>query len=102
MNPAERAVRRVDGVQQRHKVTAFIFGIVKKYGDDNGGILAASLAHSSFVALFPLLLILVTIVGLVASGDQALRRQALDAVAKQVPLIGQQLASNVHEHLGSA
>jgi YihY family inner membrane protein len=71
--------------------------VIKKYGDDNGGILAASLAHSSFVALFPLLLILVTVLGLVASGNPALRQQALNAVATQVPLIGHQLASNVHE-----
>jgi YihY family inner membrane protein len=71
--------------------------VIKKYGDDNGGILAASLAHSSFVALFPLLLILVTVLGLVASGNPALRQQALNAVATQVPLIGHQLASNVHQ-----
>jgi YihY family inner membrane protein len=71
--------------------------VIKKYGDDNGGILAASLAHSSFVALFPLLLILVTVLGLVASGNPALRQQALNAVATQVPLIGHQLASNIHE-----
>jgi uncharacterized BrkB/YihY/UPF0761 family membrane protein len=35
--------------------------------------------------LFPLLLVLVTILGLVASGDPALRREALNAVAKYFP-----------------
>ena len=72
-------------------------GIIKKYGDDNGGVLAASLAHSGFVSLFPLLLVLVTILGLIASGDPSLRQEALNAVAKQVPLIGHQLAGNVHQ-----
>ncbi len=33
----ERAVRRVDAAQQRHKAPAFVFGIVKKYGHDDGG-----------------------------------------------------------------
>jgi uncharacterized BrkB/YihY/UPF0761 family membrane protein len=47
--------------------------------------------------LFSLLLVLVTIVGLVASGDPALRHEALNAVASQVPLIGHQLAGNVHQ-----
>jgi uncharacterized BrkB/YihY/UPF0761 family membrane protein len=47
--------------------------------------------------LFPLLLVLVTILGLVASGDPALRREALTAVTSQVPLIGHQLAGNVHQ-----
>jgi YihY family inner membrane protein len=97
MNPIERAIRRVDAAQQRHTVSAFVFGIIKKYGDDNGGVLTANLAHSGFVSLFPLLLVLVTILGLVSSSDPALRHQALNAVAGQVPLIGQQLASNVHE-----
>jgi membrane protein len=49
------------------------------------------------LCLFPLLLVLVTIVGLVASGDPALRHEALNAVARQVPLIGHQLAGNVHQ-----
>ena len=47
--------------------------------------------------MFPLLLVLVTLLGLVASGDPALRQRALNAVARQVPLIGHQLAGNVHE-----
>ena len=72
-------------------------GIIKKYGDDNGGVLAASLAHSGFVSLFPLLLVLMTILGLIASGDPSLRQEALNAVAKQVPLIGHQLAGNIHQ-----
>ena len=95
MNPIEQVIRRVDARQQRHKPSAFVFGVVKKYGDDNGGVLTANLAHSGFVSLFPLLLILVTILGLVASGDPALRHQVLHAVAKQIPLIGRQLAGNV-------
>jgi hypothetical protein len=53
MNPIERAIRRVDAAQQRHKAPAFVFGIIKKYGDDNGGVLAANLAHSGFVFLVP-------------------------------------------------
>jgi hypothetical protein len=53
MNPIEKAVRRVDAVQQRHKVPAFAVGLVKKHGDDNGGVLVANLAHAGFVSLFP-------------------------------------------------
>src|SRR5260221_1154640 len=97
MKAIERAIRRVDAAQQRHQAPAFVFGVIRKYGDDNGGVLAASLAHSGFVSLFPLLLVLVTILGLVACGDPALRHEALNAVARQVPLIGHQLAGNVHQ-----
>ena len=52
------------------------------------GVLVSNLAYSGFVSLFPLLLVLVTILGLVAAVNPAFRQDALDAVAKQVPLIG--------------
>lgn len=89
-------MRKLDAAQQRFKPAAFVFGVIKKYGDDNGGVLVANLAHSGFVSLFPLLLVLTTILGLVASFDPSFRTQALNAVADQVPLIGNQLTGNVH------
>ena len=98
MNPVERVIRRVDAVQQRHTPMAFIFGVVKKYGDDNGGVLVSNLAYSSFLSLFPLLLVLVTILGLVASANPSVRIDVLNAVANQVPLIGKTLTENV-QHL---
>ena len=97
MNPIEKVTRRVDAFQQRHKATAFVFGLIKKYGDDNGGVLAANLAHSGFVSLFPLLLVLVTLLGLVAANDPAVRHQVLQAIAHQVPIIGHQLTGNAQE-----
>src|SRR5712691_5324196 len=96
MNPVERVIRKVDTAQQRNTPSAFVFGVIKKYGDDNGGTLAASLAHSAFVAVFPLLLVLVTVLGLIASGNQGLRQDVLNAAAKQFPMIGDQLVGNVH------
>jgi YihY family inner membrane protein len=97
MNPAERILRKVDTTQQRFTPAAFVYGVVKKYGDDNGGVLVSNLAYSGFVSLFPLLLVLVTILGLVAAVNPAFRQDALNAVAKQVPLIGKELTGNVHE-----
>ena len=67
MNPVERAIRSVDATQRRFTPTAFVFGVIKKFGDDNGGVLASNLAYSAFVALFPLLLVLATILGWIAS-----------------------------------
>jgi YihY family inner membrane protein len=97
MNPAEQAIRTVDAWQRRFTPTAFVFGVVKKYGDDNGGVLVSNLAYSAFVSMFPLLLVLVTILGLIASVNPSFRAHALSAVAGQVPLIGNQLTGNVHE-----
>lgn len=97
MNPVERLLRKADGAQQRFRPSAFVIGVVKKYGDDNGGVLVANLAHSAFVSLFPLLLVMVTILGLVAASDPAFRQDAVNAVAHQVPIIGTELTGNVHQ-----
>jgi YihY family inner membrane protein len=95
MNPAEKAIRAVDAGQQRFTPTAFVFGVIKKYGDDNGGVLASNLAYSAFVSIFPLLLILTTILGLVASVNPSVRTQVLHAVSGQVPAIGDTLTGSV-------
>ena len=97
MNPVEKAIRKLDATQRRYTPAAFVFGVVKKYGDDNGGALASNLAYSAFVSIFPLLLILTTVLGLVASVSPSVRTQALNAVAGQVPLIGKTLTGNVHQ-----
>jgi YihY family inner membrane protein len=97
MNPAERVIRKVDATQQRFTPTAFVFGVIKKYGDDNGGVLVSNLAFSAFRSLFPLLLILVTVLGLAASVDAGFRQDVINAVAHQIPAIGSQLTGNVKE-----
>ena len=96
MNPVERVIRRLDATQQRFTPAAFVFGVVKKAGDDNGGALVSNLAYSGFVSLFPLLLVLATVLGLTASLDPGFRHDVLTAVANQVPLIGHQLTEKIH------
>jgi YihY family inner membrane protein len=96
MNPVEKAVRRADAAQRQHTPTAFLFGVVKKFGDDNGGALVGNLAYTAFVSVFPLLLILVTVLVNIAAGDPSLRNRVISAATTQFPLIGKQLAHNIH------
>jgi YihY family inner membrane protein len=96
MNPVEKLIRRVDSAQQRHGASAFLFGVIKKFGDDNGGVLVTNLAYAAFVSVFPLLLILVTVLVNVAAGDPALRAQVIGAATREFPYMGQQLAGNIH------
>ena len=63
MNTAERAVRRVDAFQQLHPQLAFVYGVIKKFGDDRGGSLAALLTYSAFLAMFPFSYLLTTVIG---------------------------------------
>ena len=66
MRLAER-LRALDRRQQ-HSRLAFIAAVLKKFGDDQAGQLAALIAYYGFVSLFPLLLVLVTVLGFVAAG----------------------------------
>lgn len=96
MNPVERALRRADSAQQRHLAPAFIVGVIKKFGDDNAGALVTNLAYAAFVSVFPLLLILVTVLISVAANDPSLRHQVISGATSQFPLIGKDLAHNIH------
>ena len=96
MNLVDKVIRRIDAIQQRFTPTAFVFGLVKKYGDDDGGVLVSNLGYSVFISLFPLLLILFTILGLISVHDPSFREsQVKSAVAHQIPLLGDTLTSNV-------
>ncbi len=95
MNPVERVVRRVDAFQQRHRVTGFAFGVVKKFGDDRAGSLAALIAYYVFLAIFPLLLLLVTILGFVAQNNTDFQHRLVDSALADFPIIGNQIAKNV-------
>src|SRR5207237_1391924 len=96
VNFLERTVRRVDGFQQRHPPAAFAYGVVKKFGDDNAGVLVNNLAHSGFVSLFPLLLVLVTIAEIMLGHHPALRDSLLHTAFLEIPIVGPDLKNNVH------
>jgi len=93
---AERQVRRVDEFQQRHAVLGFPFAVVQKFGNDQAGGKAALMAYYGLFALFPLLLLLATVLGFVLSGDPALREQLIDSALGNIPVIGDELRSQVH------
>jgi uncharacterized BrkB/YihY/UPF0761 family membrane protein len=92
MNPIEKIVRRIDALQQGHSATAFLFGVVKKFGDDAAGSLAALLAYYGFLSVFPLLLLLITLLGLFFSHDTGLQHRVVNSALAQFPIVGKQLA----------
>ena len=91
MNKVMRAVRAVDTLQQRHAWLAVPVAVWKKFGDDQAGNLAALIAYYSFVAVFPLLLVLVTVLNIVLKNDPGLQHRLLNSALSQYPVIGQQL-----------
>jgi YihY family inner membrane protein len=97
----ERQVRRADRFQQRHTVIAFPWAVMQKFGNDQAGGKAALVAYYGLFALFPLLLLLATILGFALKGDPALRERLIDSALGNFPVIGDQLRSEVHPLEGS-
>lgn len=71
-------------------------GVVKKYSDDRGGSLAALITFYGFLAVFPLLLLLVTIVGIVVGPNSAAEARIINSALSEFPVIGTQLGKSIH------
>jgi membrane protein len=84
-------VDRLDRLQRRHPVAGFPIAVVYKYVDDSGPYLAALITYYAFVSLFPLLLLMSTILGHVLSGDPQLQQRVLHSALSQFPVVGSQL-----------
>lgn len=97
----ERLLRAIDRFQQQHSVLGFPFGVVKKYGDDQGGKKAALLAHYGLLCLFPLLLVFVTVLGYALASDPGLQERVVDTLARQFPVLGTQLEGSIRTIQGS-
>jgi YihY family inner membrane protein len=83
---------RLDRFQRKHPWAGFPLAVVYKYFDDFGAYLAALLTYYGFVSLFPLLLLLSTVLGFVLAGDQSLQHEVLTSALHQFPVIGGDLA----------
>jgi membrane protein len=94
-------VSRVDGYQRRHGWAGLPLAVMYKFADDQGTYLAAQITYYGFVAVFPLLLLLATILGYALHGNQHLQRQVLDSALAQFPVIGDQITANIHSFHGS-
>ena len=90
MDPKSR-LASLDELQQRHRALALPAGVVKKFLDDEGGSMVSLIAYRAFFSLFPLLLLLTTILGYVLAGNDDLREKVVDSTLSQFPVIGNQL-----------
>ncbi|HEX3841677.1 MAG TPA: YihY/virulence factor BrkB family protein [Acidimicrobiales bacterium] len=90
-------IDRFDAIQQRHPATAVPVAVVRKYSDDGGGRLAGQIAYSSLMSVFPLLLVLLTGLGVVLQGDTHLQDEIVNSAVRQFPVVGSDITNNVHQ-----
>jgi len=91
MNKLKSILRAVDEFQQHRVWLAFPVAVWKKFGDDQAGNLAALVAYYAFVSIFPLLLVLVTVLSIALKHNPDLQQRLLNSALAQYPVIGQQL-----------
>ena len=94
-------VSAVDLYQRSHRWLGFPVAVIYKFGDDQGLYLAALITYYGFLSLFPLLLLLVTILGFLIHGDPHLQAKIVNSALIDFPVIGSQLRGNLHALSGS-
>ena len=89
---ARRSVtERLDSFQRDHGWASVPLAVIYKFVDDQGGYLAALITYYGFVSLFPLLLLLSSILGVILRSNPHLQEFILESVLSQFPVIGNQL-----------
>src|SRR6201982_3637971 len=85
MSKIKSTLRAVDEFQQRRAWLAFPVAVWKKFGDDQAGNLAALIAYSALVGIFPLLLVLFTVLDTVLKNNHELT-QKVETALKDYPV----------------
>src|SRR5947207_10896481 len=101
MSFIDRTVRRIDAFQAERRWLAFPIAVIKKFGDDRAGNLAALIAYYGFFSLFPLLLTFVSVLGLLLRNDPSLRDSIINSALRDFPVIGDQITRNIHAITGN-
>jgi uncharacterized BrkB/YihY/UPF0761 family membrane protein len=80
MKQVQRVLATSDHWQQRTRPVGLAYAVVKKFGDDQANQYVVALGWYGFVAIFPLLLVVITIFGFIGA-----------------PSLGHQIVSTLHE-----
>ena len=94
-------ISRADAYQRRHRWAGLPVAVVYKFFDDQGSYLAAQITYYGVVSLFPLLLLVTTFLGYGLHGSVHFQREVLDSALAQFPVVGDQIARNIHSFHGS-
>jgi membrane protein len=95
LSAIEQWLQAVDQFQQRHRVLAFPVAVWMKFNDDQAGNLATLISYYGFAAIFPMLLVFVTVLNIVLKDDPSLQANLLNSAVSQYPVIGPMIRSNL-------
>jgi uncharacterized BrkB/YihY/UPF0761 family membrane protein len=98
MGALKRLLAAIDRWQRHNRIAAPAYGVVKKFGDDQANLLVVALGWYGFTAIYPLLLVVVTIFGFIGVASLG---SGIVKTLHQFPVIGTQFnpgdgGSNLH------
>jgi membrane protein len=96
MKTVKTIITKIDDWQQRHRWSAFSYAVVKKYGEDESGYQAALLTYYGFLSLFPFLLVVTTLAGVVAGNHPVQQQDIIRSITDYFPVLGSQLSDHIH------
>jgi len=85
MKALDRVVDRIDRWQRHNRVVAPAYAVIKKFGDDQANNLVVGLGWYGFTAIYPLLLVVVTIFGFIGAASLG---NSVVTTLQQFPIIG--------------
>src|SRR5580692_3352050 len=100
MDPLRKMMGAVDGFQRRVRWVGVPYAVQKKFGDDNANLVVVALAWYGFTAIFPLLLVVVTVFNLIGAASLG---TSLIHTLQEFPVIGSDFQASKDKSLnGSA
>ncbi len=85
MEALKRLIAVVDRWQRQNRLAGPAYGMIKKFGDDRANLFVVALGWYGFTAIYPLLLVVVTILGFI--GEASLGHSIVKTL-QQFPVIG--------------
>jgi membrane protein len=73
--------RRWHALEDRYPVVAVVAAVQRRFNELQGGYVASAVTLAAFVSIFPLILVVVAVLGFLSSGHHDVTRSVLDALA---------------------
>ncbi|MGH7142132.1 MAG: YihY/virulence factor BrkB family protein [Candidatus Saccharimonadales bacterium] len=89
---------KIDLYQRHHKRIGFLYAVIKKYQEDEAGRRSALFTYYGFLALFPFLLVLTSLLRLLLNGNSQISRHIMNGAITYFPIIGENLQLNIHSN----
>lgn len=90
-----KTIKRLDAYQQKHNLPAFIIAVIKRYNDDEAGNQGALITYYGFLSLFPLLLVLTSILEIISNGNEQFKNKIISSAGTYLPILGERLQNNI-------